>query len=124
METPQEIVTIASSDLLAKVQEQKAAGHRLVQICATTLEQLELSYSFMGKEGITHLRLLLPRDQPSLPSITDIYFGAFAYENEMHDLFGIDIRDIRVDYKGKFYKISEPAPFNAGCLIPTRKQPS
>lgn len=96
METPQEIVTIASSDLLAKVQEQKAAGHRLVQICATTLEQLELSYSFMGKEGITHLRLLLPRDQPSLPSITDIYFGAFAYENEMHDLFGIDIRDIRV----------------------------
>jgi ech hydrogenase subunit D len=47
-----------------------------------------------------------------IPSITKIYPCAFLYENEMHDLFGIRIKDINIDYKGTLYKLARPKPFN------------
>jgi hypothetical protein len=30
----------------------------------------------------------------------------------MHDLYGIRIKDINIDYKGTFYKLAKPRPFN------------
>ena len=50
---------------------------------------------------------------PRVPSITPIYWCAFAYENELHDLFRIHVEGIAVDYKGKFYKTTVPFPFGA-----------
>ncbi|HMP74609.1 MAG TPA: NADH-quinone oxidoreductase subunit C, partial [Kiritimatiellia bacterium] len=122
--TPQTIQEIPPSDLLAAVHARKAAGDRLVQICATTLEHFELTYTFANPALITHLRLHIPRQNPTLPSITDLYFGAFAYENEIHDLFGISITGNRVDYHGNFFKISRAAPFAEPCSIPVKKVPS
>jgi ech hydrogenase subunit D len=37
----------------------------------------------------------------TLPSITDIYACAFLVENEMHDLFGLAIEGISIDYQGR-----------------------
>lgn len=44
-------------------------------------------------------------------SISDIYGPAFLYENEIHDLFGIPIKMITMDYHGNLYRIKKEAPF-------------
>ena len=35
----------------------------------------------------------------------------FLYENEMKELFGVNIQMINLDYNNKLYRINEEAPF-------------
>ena len=37
---------------------------------------------------------------------------ALLYENEMHDLFGINVKNMAIDYKGTFYRTAVKTPFN------------
>jgi len=41
-----------------------------------------------------------------------MYWGAFVYENEMHDLFGIRVRGMNIDFKGTFIRTSIKYPFS------------
>jgi ech hydrogenase subunit D len=43
-----------------------------------------------------------------------IYPNAFLYENEIHDLFGVSIKDIALDYHGTLYRTSIKTPFSIG----------
>lgn len=108
----QPIETIDRSALVARSTALYKAGHRLVQICATTGEvELEVTYSFDKDYAFSNLRVMVPRHDAVLPSITGSYLTAFPYENELQDLFGIQVTDLAIDYKGKFYKKSMPTPF-------------
>ena len=40
-----------------------------------------------------------------------MYWGAFIYENEMHDLFGIPVRGMNIDYKGTLIRTAVRYPF-------------
>jgi ech hydrogenase subunit D len=40
-----------------------------------------------------------------------MYWGAFIYENEMHDLFGVAVKGMNVDFSGNFIRTSVPYPF-------------
>jgi ech hydrogenase subunit D len=108
----QEIVEIKIEELLPKAKEFMAGDWRLVQICAAKLENLELSYSFGKEHDLTTLRIILTSCDVEVPSITDVYFGAFGYENELHDLFGVNIKGNAIDYKGNFYTMAVKRPFN------------
>jgi membrane-associated HD superfamily phosphohydrolase len=57
---------------------------------------------------LTTLRLSLLKGQ-KLPSISDIIFAAVIVENEMKDLFGIQIKGLALDYEGRLV-LSENAP--------------
>lgn len=110
---PQIIIDVSLGELPRKVQELKGGGCRLAQICCTRLpDQLELQYSFDKDYQFTSLRLTLINTEEEVPSISDIYWNAFLYENELHDLFGIKVTGIAVDYKGAFYRTAVPTPFN------------
>ena len=109
----QPITTIDKSELLSKTSSIFAEGHRLVQICCTKLaDKLVIDYTFDKDYKFQGLRINLPLENPTLPSISGIVLAAFTYENELHDLFGIKISGIAVDFGGKFYRINETAPFN------------
>jgi ech hydrogenase subunit D len=41
-----------------------------------------------------------------------IYQNAFLYENEIHDLFGVAVTNISIDYHGTLYRTSIKAPFS------------
>ncbi|OGV51279.1 MAG: hypothetical protein A2X49_03700 [Lentisphaerae bacterium GWF2_52_8] len=111
----QEIVTINSEDLCGKVGVLFFDGYRLVQISCTKLaDHYQVDYAFDKDLKFFAYRLKLPLEKPSLPSITKIYFAALTYENELHDLFGIQIDGIAIDYKGKFYRTEIPAAFSKG----------
>ncbi len=94
----------------------KQKDYRFVQICATTLEDsCELLYAFIASDAtdgcITGLIVNVPDGAP-VPSITELYPAAFVFENETHDLFGIEIYGINLDFQGEFYKVSQKFPMN------------
>jgi ech hydrogenase subunit D len=108
----EQIESITVETLLDKVKAMRAQGRRLVQISATQLpDAIELTYSFDLDSQLANLRLSLPGDQPQLPSISSIYLCAVLYENEIHDLFGVQVNGIAIDFKGNFYKTSVKFPF-------------
>jgi len=111
MAEPQDIRVIQPDELLPRARELAAEGYRRVQICATAGDPLEVTYSFDKDYRFLCLRLLIPRATPTLPSISPVYWCAFTYENEMHDLYGIEVRDLAVNFNGNFYKTAVKTPF-------------
>jgi ech hydrogenase subunit D len=105
-----EIITIET--LPDKVKAMRDQGRRLVQISATQLPgEIELTYSFDLDRQLANLRLSLPGEQPHLPSVSSIYLCAVLYENEIHDLFGVQVDGLAIDFKGNFYKTAVKFPF-------------
>ncbi len=108
----QEFVAVESATLLEYMKDIKAEGYRLAQICAMKKEgDIELIYSFDKDHLMRNIRVIVPENQ-EIESISDIYWYAFIYENEMHDLFGVKFRHLALDYGGNFFKVSEPTPWN------------
>ena len=108
----EQIELITFDTLLEKVRAKKAQNYRLVQISATQLPgQIELTYSFDLNSQLSNLRLSLPGEAPQLPSISSIYLCAILYENEIHDLFGVRVEGMAIDFKGKFYRTAIKFPF-------------
>jgi ech hydrogenase subunit D len=103
---------IAPEQLLQRVGELRRQGYRLVQVSATRLpDQLELTYSFDLEYRLVNLRLQLAASGPRVTSISSIYWCAFLYENEIHDLFGLQVDGLAVDFHGKLYQTATPFPF-------------
>ena len=110
MSEEQKIKTIEVDELLNRVAELKEQGYRIVQMSCTRLKYFELNYSFDKDMKFVNLRLnIIPGYEVN--SITSIYEGAFLYENEIHDLFGVKFKHINIDYNGSLYKTAKKAPF-------------
>jgi len=109
----QTIIDIQPDQLIAQVRQYRDKGFRLVQICCTKLpETLELHYSFDLAFQFVSLRITIPNASVVIPSVSGVYWNAFLYENEIHDLFGINVTGIAVDYQGSFYRTAVKSPFN------------
>ncbi|BDF58011.1 hypothetical protein CE91St36_08280 [Christensenellaceae bacterium] len=103
--------TIGPGSLVSEVLNLKHDNYRLVQICATKTENgYELTYSFAREYDLKNLRMNISPGTEIL-SISNIYEPAFLYENEIHDLFGIDIKMMTLDYEGNLYRIKDKTPF-------------
>lgn len=108
----QTIQTVPIESLLDSVRQWQLEQCRLVQISCTRLaDRFELTYSFARPGLFTHVRVQVPNASVVVPSISVIFPCSFAYENEIHDLFGLSFRGLNVDYQGRFYKIAVPTPF-------------
>lgn len=108
----QEIVQITREELLDRILSMSNEGYRLVQIGCTKMEAFQIDYTFDKDYKFLDLRLMIPIEDAQLPSITGVYGCAFTYENELHDLFGIQVEGISLNYDGNFYRIPVVAPFN------------
>ena len=112
MSEPQEIILIGKNELVGIVVQLFAEGYRLVQVGCSTLEAAyELNYSFDKDNRFKNLRVTVVPDE-EVPSISMIYQNAFLYENEIHDLFGVVVTNISIDYHGTLYRTSIKAPFS------------
>jgi ech hydrogenase subunit D len=107
----QPVTAIQRAQLVAKTDELRGNGYRLVQICCTLGEDFEITYSFDKEYSFVNLRLHVAKSDPVLPSITEVYLAAFTYENELQDLFGLTVTGLAVNYNGKFYRTSVKTPF-------------
>jgi len=120
----QAVEEIPVSTLLERVQKMRSEGWRLVHAACTRLvADQEVSYCFdrdgqslvspdaASLHGMHTLRVRLPMNDPELPSISPFYWPAFLYENEMHDLFGITVKGMALDFHGHLYTTMVPTPY-------------
>ncbi len=112
MSEPQEILAIGKNDLVGTAAQLFSEGYRLVQIGCTTLPRAyEINYSFDKDYRFKNFRITaLPGEE--VPSISVIYPNAFLYENEIHDLFGVPVKNIALDYRGTLYRTAIKTPFS------------
>ncbi|MBN2250636.1 MAG: NADH-quinone oxidoreductase subunit C [Candidatus Altiarchaeota archaeon] len=107
----QNIIDIKVEELLDKAGEMQKQGYRLVQMHGTRLEEgFEINYSFDKDYNFVNYRIRV-KEGDEVPSITGSYWGAFLYENEIHEFFGVQITGINVDFKGHLYKKKTEYPF-------------
>ena len=112
MSEPQENTPIGKNDLVGMVAQFFAEGYRLVQIgCSSLPSAYELNYSFDKDYRFKNLRITAAPGE-EVPSISVIYPNAFLYENEIHDLFGVVIKNINIDYRGTLYRTAIKVPFS------------
>jgi ech hydrogenase subunit D len=112
----QPIVPVTVDKLVAEVTSLRDQGWRFVQVGVTSLgEDLEVNYTFDLNQKFRNLRLQIPAAGAHLPSVSGVYWCAFLYENEIHDLFGITFDGLVLDFKGHFYQTAKPFPFAAAA---------
>ncbi|MBQ8919929.1 MAG: NADH-quinone oxidoreductase subunit C [Acidaminococcaceae bacterium] len=119
----QQIIQVEASDILKRTARFKKDGCRLVQILCTRIpEGYELTYSFDKNYFLYNLRTIVPVSG-SVMSVTSQYWYAFVWENEIHDLFGINVEFIapEVDYGGHFFQLARKTPWHE---LANAKQPA
>jgi len=113
MDVKQEIRNITLDELVSTVKDFSSKGYRLVQMSCTKLgENMQLNYSFDKDYEFINLRLDITIDT-QVQSISDIYWSAVMYENEIHDLFGLNFNGMAMDFKGNLYKTAVKTPFGS-----------
>ena len=107
------IIEIAPDELLGNAVAMKKNGLRLSQICcAYANEKIELSYSFADDNTYDYIILRIVIDKETeVCSITELYPYAFLYENEMKELFGVNVMMMNMDYNSKLYRLHDEKPF-------------
>ena len=107
----QRFIEIGCDDILGTAETLHSDGYRMVQICGVTKKgRTELVYSFDKEHEMVCYRTEVPFGT-AVKSITPEYWAAFVYENEIHDLFGVEFEDSRLDYKGNFFRMSAKTPW-------------
>lgn len=119
--------TVALDALLSHVQALKGAGARFVQMHAERNVDdgtYRLVYTFInvraaqeqiaqdGSYAIENLVVEGIDQYQEIPSISSYYPAVFPFENEAHDLFGLAITDMQIDFKGFFYQVSTAEPMS------------
>jgi ech hydrogenase subunit D len=107
----QPVKSITTGELVAHARQMLDSGHRLVHICCTPSDPYEITYAFDKGQKLTNVRVTIAGPGSELPSITGVYLAAFGYENELHDLFAINVIGNAIDFKGNFYRTAKKAAF-------------
>jgi ech hydrogenase subunit D len=111
------------SALLARAEAYRDDGWRLVAINASSVlptEELEagaydISWTFARGGDLEHVRArVMPGEEA--PSISAYFGGAFLFENELRELFGIEVTGIDIDLRGQLYQTAERVPFSPSAI--------
>lgn len=119
--------TVGIDELLSHVQALKGVGARFVQMHAERNVDdgtYRLVYTFInvraaqeqiaqdGSYAIENLVVEGIDQYQEIPSISSYYPAVFPFENEAHDLFGLAVTDMQIDFKGFFYQVSTAEPMS------------
>lgn len=119
--------TVGIEELLSHVQVLKGVGARFVQMHAErnvddgsyrlvyTFINVRAAQEHIAQDGSYAIENLVVEgiDQyQEIPSISSYYPAVFPFENEAHDLFGLAITDMQIDFKGFFYQVSTAEPMS------------
>ncbi len=101
---------IELSQLLEESKRLKEEGFRLAQL-HPVLERddsITLIYTFIKDANVVNLKVRgIQKGVTEVPSVTELFLTAFVFENEAHDLFGVNVVGNVLDFRGKFYAFAE-----------------
>lgn len=119
--------TVGIDELLPHVQALKGVGARFVQMHAErnvddgsyrlvyTFINVRAAQEHIAQDGSYAIENLVVEGidrYQEIPSISSYYPAVFPFENEAHDLFGLAITDMQIDFKGFFYQVSTAEPMS------------
>ena len=119
--------TVGIDELLPHVQALKGAGARFVQMHAErnvddgtyrllyTFINVRAAQEHIAQDGSYAIENLVVEGidrYQEIPSISSYNPAVFPFENEAHDLFGLAITDMQIDFKGFFYQVSTAEPMS------------
>ncbi|MDP4180374.1 MAG: NADH-quinone oxidoreductase subunit C [Bacillota bacterium] len=92
---------ISKELLQIEAQDSKIKGYRFVTATCVDLGNgtFDVLYHFDKNLELKNYRVNVKKEE-ELTSISNIYFSAILVENEMKELFGLNITNIAIDYGG------------------------
>jgi NADPH-dependent glutamate synthase beta subunit-like oxidoreductase len=115
-------ILVEKADLIPAVEKLLDEKARLsTASCIDLGDKFEIIYHFEPQESpepLTHIRVTIAKED-TLPSISNIYLCAALIENEIQELFNVQISDIALDFQKRFLRSKEspeaellkPAPY-------------
>ena len=91
--------------------------------CLDLGDKFEIIYHFAPQESgepLKHIRVKIAKDD-TIPSISSMYLCAALIENEIQELFNVQISDIALDWQKRFLRSKES--LEAELLKPTPYEP-
>ena len=102
--------SIDLAQLIDTSKQFKEDGYRLAQL-HPVLERdnsITLFYTFVKDAEVVNIKVPnIQKGVTEVPSVTEMFLTAFVFENEAHDLFGVNVVGNVLDFKGKFYAFAE-----------------
>jgi NADPH-dependent glutamate synthase beta subunit-like oxidoreductase len=117
-------ISITKDELIAEAQKMMDERARLsTASCVDLGDKFEIIYHFEPRqypEPLKNIRVKIAKDD-ILPSISEIYLCAALIENEIQELFNVQISSIALDFQKRFLR-SKESP-EAELLKPTPYEP-
>lgn len=111
MAIEQHFQDIQLSELRTLAERRNAEGWRAVQThCVNTENGIDITYTFEREGVYENFRICGVQKTDEVPSLQDMFLGLFPFENEAHDLFGVNMTGMVLDFKGAFYDVSVKEP--------------
>lgn len=110
MAITQDFRSIPLYTLIDTCKERKNEGYRLAQLCPKLErdDSITLIYTFVKESEIINYKVSgIKKGVTEVPSVTELFIAAFVFENEAHDLFGVNVVGNLIDFQGKFYSFAE-----------------
>lgn len=110
MAITQDFRSIPLDKLIDTCKERKNEGYRLAQLCPKLErdDSITLIYTFVKESEMINYKVSgIKKGVTEVPSVTELFIAAFVFENEAHDLFGVNIVGNLIDFQGKFYSFAE-----------------
>ena len=106
-----EMLPLEVSEIKQCAAAMKEQGWRYVQmLCVNTDNGIDVLYTYNRDDVLRTYAVRGVQKDEAIPSVTDLFLAAFVFENEAHDLFGVNIEGIAIDFKGKLYALSQREP--------------
>lgn len=110
MSIKQDFRPLALDALINTCKEYKEKGYRLDQLLPKLErdDSITLIYTFVMGDDIINFKISgIKKNETVVPSVTELFLAAFVFENEAHELYGVNIEGNVLDFKGKFYQFPE-----------------
>ncbi len=110
MAITQDFRSIPLDKLIDTCKERKNEGYRLAQLCPKLErdDSITLIYTFVKESEMINYKVSgIKKGVTEVPSVTELFIAAFVFENEAHDLFGVNVGGNLIDFQGKFYSFAE-----------------
>lgn len=106
-----EFLPLNTNEIVDVARTMKDAGYRYVQtLCVNCDGGVEVQYTYNLDNEYKIYTTDPIAEHVSIQSISDVYLEAFVFENEAHDLFGVKIEGMAIDFKGGFYHVAKSNP--------------
>ena len=123
MAITQDFRSIPLDKLIDTCKERKNEGYRLAQLCPKLErdDSITLIYTFVKESEMINYKVSgIKKGVTEVPSVTELFIAAFVFENEAHDLFGVNVVGNLIDFQGKFYSFAEGVEATMTLVTPAQ----